>query len=106
MNSHAWILLGLFLAVLLSTVKPMGLYIAHVMAGRFRFGGKIERPLYRLCGIKQDEEMGWLNYAFAILLFNLLGVLAGYPCNACKPGYRSIRRLLPVSARTPPSTRH
>jgi K+-transporting ATPase ATPase A chain len=78
MNSHAWMLLGLFLAVLLLTVKPMGLYIAHVMEGRFHFGDSIERPLYRLCGIKRDEEMGWLNYAFAILLFNLLGVLAGY----------------------------
>jgi K+-transporting ATPase ATPase A chain len=78
MNSHAWMLLGLFLAVLLLTVKPMGIYIAHVMEGRFHFGDSIERPLYRLCGIKRDEEMGWLNYAFAILLFNLLGVLAGY----------------------------
>ena len=78
MSSHAWILLGLFLSVLLLTVKPMGSYIAYVMEGHFSFGGKIERPLYRLCGVRQDEEMGWLNYAFAILLFNGLGVLAVY----------------------------
>ena len=45
MSSHAWILLGLFLAMLLLTVKPMGLYIAKVMEGRFSFGGKIERPV-------------------------------------------------------------
>ena len=78
MSSHALILLGIFLTVLLLTVKPLGLYIAKVMEGRFRLGGKIERPLYRLCGIKPDEEMGWLKYAFAILLFSLLGVLAVY----------------------------
>ena len=78
MSSHALILLGIFLTVLLLTVKPMGLYIANVMEGRFSLGGKIERPLYRLCGIKQDEEMGWLKYAFAILLFNVIGVLAVY----------------------------
>ena len=78
MSSHALILLGIFLTVLLLTVKPMGLYIAKVMEGRFSLGGKIERPLYRLCGIKQDEEMGWLKYAFAILLFNVIGVLAVY----------------------------
>jgi len=78
MSSHAWILLGIFLAVLLLTVKPLGTYIANVMEGRFRLGGKIEQPLYRLCGIKPDEEMGWLNYAFAILLFSLFGVLAVY----------------------------
>ena len=78
MSSHAVIVLGLFLAVLLLTVKPMGLYIACVMEGRFRLGGKIEGPLYRLCGIKPDEEMGWLKYAFAILLFSLFGVLTVY----------------------------
>ena len=78
MNSHAWILLGVFLAVLLLTVKPLGIYIAKVMEGRFAFGGAIERPLYRLCGVRHDEEMGWLKYAVAILLFNVLGFLAVY----------------------------
>jgi K+-transporting ATPase ATPase A chain len=78
MSSHAWILLGLFLSVLLLTVKPLGSYIAYVMEGHLSFGGKIERPLYRMCGVRQEEEMGWLHYAFAILLFNGLGVLAMY----------------------------
>ena len=78
MSNHAWILLGLFLVVLFLTVKPLGTYIANVMDGRFRLAGKIESPIYRLCGIRQDEEMGWLKYAFAILLFNVLGALAVY----------------------------
>lgn len=78
MSNHAWLLLGLFLVVLLLTVKPLGTYIANVMEGRFRLAGKIESPLYRLCGIRQDEEMGWLKYAFAILLFNVLGVFVVY----------------------------
>lgn len=78
MSNHAWLLLGLFLIVLLLTVKPLGTYIANVMEGRFRLVGKIENPLYRLCGIRPDEEMGWLKYAFAILLFNALGALAVY----------------------------
>jgi len=78
MSNHAWILLGLFLTILLLTVKPLGTYIANVMEGRFRLAGKIESPIYRLCGIRPDEEMGWLKYAFAILLFNVLGALAVY----------------------------
>ena len=78
MSNHAWILLGLYLVVLLLTVKPLGTYIAKVMEGEFGFAGSIERPLYRLCGIRHDEEMGWLKYAFAILLFNFLGALAVY----------------------------
>ena len=78
MNSHSWTLLGVFLTVLLLTGKPLGTYIATVMEGGWSYGRRIERPLYRLCGVKADEEMGWLKYAFAILLFNLLGFLAVY----------------------------
>ena len=78
MSNHAWILLGLFLVVLFLTVKPLGTYIANVMEGRFRLAAKIESPIYRLCGICQDEELGWLKYAFAILLFNALGVFVVY----------------------------
>ena len=78
MSTHAWILLGLYLAVLLLTVKPMGIYLTKVMEGEFAFVRKTERPLYRLCGIRADEEMGWLKYAFAVVLFNALGVLAVY----------------------------
>jgi K+-transporting ATPase ATPase A chain len=82
MTTHAWLLLGLFLLVLLLAAKPLGSYIANVMAGRptlaLRLGGGIESALYRLCGVRRDEEMGWLKYALAILLFNLLGALAVY----------------------------
>ena len=78
MNSHALILLGLFVAVLLLTARPLGAYIANVIEGRFSLAGKIESPLYRLCGIRRDEEMGWLKYAIAILLFNVLGLLSVY----------------------------
>ncbi len=82
MTSHAWLLLGLFLLVLLVAAKPLGSYIADVMEGRptlvLRLGSGIESVLYRLCGLRKDEEMGWLQYALAILLFNLLGALAVY----------------------------
>ncbi|MHB1091812.1 potassium-transporting ATPase subunit KdpA [Thiobacillus sp.] len=81
MTTHAWLLLGAYLAILLLVAKPLGIYIANVMEGRgfaMRLGGPIESVLYRLGGVKKDEEMGWLKYAFAILLFNLLGFLAVY----------------------------
>jgi K+-transporting ATPase ATPase A chain len=82
MTHHAWLLLGLFLVVLLLAAQPLGAYIADVMEGRpnlaLRLGGGIESVLYRLCGVKKDEEMGWLTYALAILAFNLLGTLAVY----------------------------
>ena len=78
MSSHAWILLGVFLAVLLPTAKPLGIHIANVMEGRCRVAGRFEAALYRACGIRPAEEMSWLRYASALLLFNLLGVLSVY----------------------------
>ncbi|AFL72170.1 potassium-transporting ATPase subunit KdpA [Thiocystis violascens] len=82
MTPHAWMLLGLYLLVLLLAAKPLGSYIAAVMEGRpilaLRLGGGLESLLYRLCGVRQNKEMGWLHYALAILLFNLLGALAVY----------------------------
>jgi potassium-transporting ATPase potassium-binding subunit len=78
MTNHAWILLGVYFLTLLLLVKPLGLYIAHVMEGRLRFATGIENTLYRLSGIKKDVEMGWLKYALALLFFNLLGALAVY----------------------------
>ena len=88
MNNHGLLLLGLFLVVLLLLVKPVGAYIADVMDGRgavSRFGGGIESLVYRVCGIRKDEEMGWLKYALAILLFNVLGVLAVYALQRLQP---------------------
>jgi K+-transporting ATPase ATPase A chain len=81
MSNHAWLLLGLYLVILVLLVKPVGAYIADVMEGRspaLRLGGPVESVLYRLGGVRQDEEMGWLKYALAILLFNVLGALAVY----------------------------
>ncbi len=81
MTPHAGLLLGLYLLVLLALVKPLGLYIANVMEGRsraLRVGRPLEAVIYRLCGIRQDEEMGWRRYALALLLFNGLGMLAVY----------------------------
>lgn len=78
MTSHAWLQLGTFLAVLLLSAKPLGHYIAYVMEGRFHRGQRVENILYRLAGVKADEEMSGLRYALALLLFNALGVVAVY----------------------------
>ncbi|MBS1197070.1 MAG: potassium-transporting ATPase subunit KdpA [Proteobacteria bacterium] len=82
MNTHAWLLLGLFLAILLVAIRPLGAYITNVMEGRphwaLRFGNAVENFIYRLCGVSRDEEMPWLTYALALLLFNAFGALAVY----------------------------
>jgi K+-transporting ATPase ATPase A chain len=79
MTTNDYLQIALFLAVLLLLVKPMGSYMALVFADSpnrvTRFGSRIERGIYRLCGIDQAEDMGWKRYALVMLLFNVLGVL-------------------------------
>ncbi len=78
MTSHSWTLLVAYSVVLLALAIPMGRYIANVVEGKVGLLARIEGGLYRLCGVKADHDMGWLQYALAILLFNGLGVLAVY----------------------------
>jgi len=72
----------LFVVVLLTLVKPCGLYMAHAMNGKApllsRIGGPFERLIYRLAGIDPDKEMDWKTYAVALLLFNFVGTLTLY----------------------------
>jgi K+-transporting ATPase ATPase A chain len=89
MTTNDYLQLGLYLAVLLLLVRPLGSYMAHVFADApnrvTRFGGRVERGIYRLCGIAPDEDMGWRRYALAVLLFNVLGVLVVYALQRLQP---------------------
>lgn len=78
MNGVSWMLLLAFMSILLILAKPLGDYIARVMeggGGRFQV---LEKYLFRWCGVKPGEEMGWLGYCLALLIFNGLGLLALY----------------------------
>jgi len=82
MTSASLALIAVYLAVALLCVKPVGLYISHVMEGRpiwpLRIGAPAERLIYRVCGVDPAAEMGWKKYAIALVLFNGLGALAAY----------------------------
>jgi len=77
-SAHAWALLAVFSLVLLGLAYPLARYVTHVVEGRARWAGRIERVIFRLCGVKADAEMGWLQYTLALLLFNGVGLLAVY----------------------------
>jgi K+-transporting ATPase ATPase A chain len=70
------------MVVLIALAKPLGAYMARVYEGR-PFGldrvlGPLERLIYRVSGVRADEEMGWQTYAWAMMLFNLAGFVAVY----------------------------
>jgi K+-transporting ATPase ATPase A chain len=82
MTANDFFQVGLYLAVLLVLVKPMGHYMAQVFADTpnrvNRFGARAESLLYRLAGIRADEDMSWKRYAIAMLAFNVAGVAVVY----------------------------
>jgi potassium-transporting ATPase potassium-binding subunit len=82
MTTNGILQLVLYLVVLLALAKPLGAYMARVYEGRAirldRVLGWLERLIYRLCGVRAGDEMGWKAYTLAMLLFNFLGFLAVY----------------------------
>ena len=94
MTANGYLQLGLYLIVLLALAKPLGAYMARVYEGRpfglDRLLGPLERSIYRLSGVHADDEMRWQTYAWAMMLFNLAGVLAVY-------ALQRIQGLLPLN---------
>jgi K+-transporting ATPase ATPase A chain len=82
MNAWGWSQLALYTVVLLLLAKPLGAYMAAVYEGRAtrsqRVGGWLERLIYRGAGVNPDRDMNWIDYALAMLWFNLLGALVVY----------------------------
>lgn len=82
MTLNGWLQILLFCGILIMLVKPLGGYMTRVFTGERTFLSPvlvpIERGLYKLAGTSEREEQHWTSYAFAMLMFNLLGVLLLY----------------------------
>jgi K+-transporting ATPase ATPase A chain len=94
MTPFIWLQIGLYLIVLLLLVKPLGSFMARVYEGERTFLspvlGPVERFIYRLIGVKPQEEMDWKTYAFAMLLFSLVGLITLY-------GLQRLQSVLPLN---------
>ena len=90
MSAAAWGQLLAYLALLLLLAWPLSRAMEAVVAGRFRWGQRVEAPLYRLAGVQPAAEQGWLAYAVGLLVFNGLGVLAVY-------GLQRLQAVLPLN---------
>jgi K+-transporting ATPase ATPase A chain len=84
MNSpHSWLQLALYVGALLLITKPLGLFLVQVLDPNGRtFLDPIVRPFerltYRVCGIRPEQEQGWIAYTISILVFSLVGMLVTY----------------------------
>jgi K+-transporting ATPase ATPase A chain len=78
MSPNTLIQFGLFLGILLLLAWPLGNYMGRVFEREPVFLDPVIRPLergiYRLAGIQADDRMDWKTYAWAVLLFSLVGL--------------------------------
>jgi potassium-transporting ATPase potassium-binding subunit len=82
MNIFSWLQLIFYMVVLIALAKPVGAFMARVFQGEKTFLDPVMHPLekliYRFSGVSPDKEMNWKVYAFAMMLFNVLGLLVVY----------------------------
>lgn len=81
MTAQNFLQIALYLVVLLALVKPLGAYMARIYQGQ---PAGFEQRLYRWCGVDAGQDMRWTQYALALLVFNLLGLLVVYTLQRCQ----------------------
>jgi K+-transporting ATPase ATPase A chain len=82
MSANGWLQFAIYSLILLATVRPVGVYLARVMEGERTWLDPVLRPIerliYRLSGVKSDQEMNWREYAFAVLGFSAVSMILTY----------------------------
>jgi potassium-transporting ATPase potassium-binding subunit len=82
MTSNGWLQIAIFFLLILACAKPLGSFIATIIEGRRNFLtpvlGPVERLIYRICGVNENEEQHWTRYAGALLAFSAFSAILLY----------------------------
>jgi len=82
MTVNGWLQIFVFLGLILLVTKPLGVFMTRVFAGERTFLDPVLRPiervLYRVTGVDEKHEMGWVEYATSMLLFSGVSMLVLY----------------------------
>ena len=86
MTTAAWVQLLFFLLVLLALAWPLAKAMDALLEGRVKLLLPIERVIWRLCGVRADQQSGWRGVALGLLIFNGLGLIAVYALQRLQTG--------------------
>ena len=82
MTANGLFQIGVFFLAVLALTRPMGAFMARVFAGERTWLHPALRPLerlvYKLSGIREDQEQRWTGYAASLLMFSLASLLLTY----------------------------
>jgi potassium-transporting ATPase potassium-binding subunit len=82
MTANGVLQIAVFFVLILALAKPMGAFMTKVFAGERTFLHPILRPLerscYFLCGVKENTDQRWTQYAGSMLAFSVFSFLILY----------------------------
>jgi len=82
MTVNGWAQIALFVVVVVALTRPLGGFLANVMAGGRTWLTPVllpvERGFYRAAGIDPAEEQTWWQYCRAVVVFHLAGFVFLY----------------------------
>ncbi len=82
MHTTDYLQFALYAAIILAATQPLGRYMQAVFSGEKTVLTPVLRPIERLiyfvCGVQENNEQSWKKYAGHLLLFALIGTLLTY----------------------------
>jgi len=82
MTANGFLQIAVFFVLILAFAKPMGAYMTKVFAGERTFLHPVLRPLekvcYVLCGVKENVDQRWTQYAASMIAFSFFSFLILY----------------------------
>ena len=72
----------IFFAIVVAITKPVGMFMYRVFEGERTFLHPIFRPLerliYRVSGVREDEEQSWVHYSASVISLSIFSFLFVY----------------------------
>src|SRR6516165_10831216 len=82
MTFNGWLQIAIYAVLVILITKPFGGYMTRVFNGERTplrpVLQPVERGIYKLCGVRADEEQHWISYAVAMLAFSFAGFVIMY----------------------------
>src|ERR1035437_2330065 len=82
MTSIGVLQIAVFFGILVLLTKPLGLFMAKLFQGERTFLHPVLRPveslIYKICGIREEAEQRWTQYAAGLLWFSVCAFLFVY----------------------------
>ena len=72
------VLILVFILITILLALPLAKYMSKVFSGKRTFMTPLMQPveqfIYRLIGTDENQEMNWKQYAYALVIFNILAI--------------------------------